>query len=206
MKDPEWLFNQVSSLQAEKLRLYVQELVLFNKKFNLFSRRQEESFCWHQILDSLLALRQILQRGPYSLISDIGSGSGFLGLVLAVLQPDQKLELFESQPKKAHFLKHVCWKMELKQVTVQMKAIQQSPHKISCGVSKAFLKWDQRLKVTAPIFEKGSVYYHLQSFQKSGKIPFISERRKKHWKMSWSRKYYYLPFLSPRVLLETTRL
>ena len=206
MQDPEWLFSLVSPLQARKLRLYVQELRVFNKKFNLFSRRQGEAFCWHHILDSLLAVRQILQRGPYSLISDIGSGSGFLGVTLAVLSPGQKLELFESQPRKAYFLKYMCWKMELKQATVQARAIQQSSHKISCGVSKAFLKWDQRLKITAPVFKKGSVYYHLQSFQKPQGIPSLSEKQKKHWKVTWNQKYCYLPFLSDRALLETTRL
>lgn len=205
MKYPEWLPHfAFSPEQKEKLALYVQELRVFNKKFNLFSRQQGGEFCWQQILESILVSSVLLKEGPYPLVSDLGAGAGFFGLTLSILNARQKIELFEPHLKKAHFLKHFCWKAGLKRTKIQVLPVQKSPHSICCGVSKAFLTLSQRLKITAPVFKTKAVYYHLQSLswkKEWEKTPLSIQNR---WKLK-TENYSFLPYIKNRVLLKTMR-
>ncbi len=206
MKQPEWLSRfAFSSEQVQKLTLYVQELTVFNKKFNLFSRKQGEVFCWQQILESFLVSRRILKNSPSSLVSDLGAGAGFFGLTLSILYSRQKVELFEPHLKKAHFLKHFCWKAELTKTKVHILPVQKSPHSICCGVSKAFLTLNQRLKITAPVFEKKAVYYHLQSPAWRQEWEKASFSLQNMWKLK-AENYSFLPYIKNRVLLKADRI
>ena len=49
---------------------------------------------------------------------DVGSGAGFPGLILKIVQPDIRLTLVEATGKKAQFLQHVAETLGLKNVQV----------------------------------------------------------------------------------------
>ena len=67
-----------------KLSLFVEELIKFNKKYNLISK-STESDVWHRhILDSAQIVKYI-EFLDYKSVSDMGSGAGFPGVVKSIL-------------------------------------------------------------------------------------------------------------------------
>jgi 16S rRNA (guanine527-N7)-methyltransferase len=69
------------------------------------------------VADSLTALDLDWVR-PASTIADIGSGSGFPGLALAVALPDAEVSLVESQRRKCDFLERACAHAEIENALV----------------------------------------------------------------------------------------
>ena len=86
----------------EKLEVYLMLLLRWNQKTNLTAVRDPEMLVQRQIGESLFAGR--LLNGAETLL-DFGSGAGFPGIPLQLLQPGLKVTLAESQGKKASFLR-----------------------------------------------------------------------------------------------------
>ena len=198
---PPWT-DTLETSHKEKLKTYAEELFHFNKKIVLYSRRQKPDFCWKMILDSYLAGKILLQDNFHSIIADIGSGAGFPGIVLAVLDTKKEFWLFEPNKKRAAFLEYICWKMDLKNTYVKNRRIQEEEGQLSCAVSKAFLSLGQRLAVAQSAFKPGAHYYHLQSLNWKKQWEEASPLIQKKWFLEEIQRYSHPPFLSERVLLR----
>ncbi|KAI0512406.1 hypothetical protein KFK09_013045 [Dendrobium nobile] len=113
------IFRTLSSRQKEQISVFVSALLEWNERMNLTSERQEGEVMERHVEDSLALLtplrRSYLSRCcPSSFPScdglklvDVGSGSGFPGLVLAIACPTWNVTLLESMQKRCFFLEHV---------------------------------------------------------------------------------------------------
>ena len=72
-----------SSDDLNKLSIFHDELLRFNKRYNLISKSTESDVWSRHILDSAQIVKYIGFDDGKSL-SDMGSGAGFPGLVLAI--------------------------------------------------------------------------------------------------------------------------
>lgn len=89
-----------------KLAAYLELLVKWNARTNLTAIREPEEMVRRHFGESLfvgVALRDRLV--PGATVLDYGSGAGFPGLPVALLLPDVRVTLAESQGKKASFLR-----------------------------------------------------------------------------------------------------
>src|SRR5271155_1847897 len=84
---------------AEMLLRLVDELELGKAQFNLTAIRDRPSMLRKHVLDSLTL--QPFLRGEA--IADVGTGAGFPGLALAIVNPQRRLTLIEATGKKARF-------------------------------------------------------------------------------------------------------
>jgi 16S rRNA (guanine527-N7)-methyltransferase len=84
---------------AEALLKLVDALELGNAQFNLTAIRDRSSMLLKHVLDSLSV--QPYLRG--SRVADIGTGAGFPGLPLAIINPQRRFTLVEATGKKARF-------------------------------------------------------------------------------------------------------
>jgi 16S rRNA (guanine527-N7)-methyltransferase len=100
--------------QADLLLRLVDELELANAQFNLTAIRDRPGMLRKHILDSLSA--QPFLRG--SRIADVGTGAGFPGLPLAVVNPDRRFSLIEATGKKARFVERTAELLGLRNVEV----------------------------------------------------------------------------------------
>lgn len=107
---------ELSKRQIECFATYLAMLKEWNLMFNLTAITEDEQIIEKHFLDSLLPLKYISIKGK-SLI-DIGSGAGFPGMVLAIVNPDARIVLLEPNNKKAKFLDVVKEKLSLNNVTV----------------------------------------------------------------------------------------
>jgi len=92
-----------SDAQLEALDEHVRLLVAWNAAINLSGIRDPAAMAREHVLDSLTAL-PILRRAGVTEFLDLGSGSGYPGLPLAITLPATRALLVESIGKKARFL------------------------------------------------------------------------------------------------------
>ncbi len=97
-----------------KLEIYVKELLLFNKKYNLISKNTEKTV-WHRhILDSAQLVKFINFNEQGSLI-DLGTGAGLPGIVLSIFNKNNKfhVKLYEKSNVKCMFLVSIKKKLKI---------------------------------------------------------------------------------------------
>jgi len=100
--------------QLGKLVAHLDLLDDWNSGMNLTAIRDRPSQLTKHLLDSLTVLPYL--QGPR--IADVGSGAGFPGIPLAIVEPHRHFSLIESTGKKCRFLEHVRDTLELKNVEV----------------------------------------------------------------------------------------
>lgn len=94
---------ELDARQAEQLLLLLDELERWNKTYNLTSIDARAEMLTHHLLDSL-AVAPLLAG---SRIIDVGTGAGFPGLPLAIIDPLRRYTLLDSNGKKVRFVAHV---------------------------------------------------------------------------------------------------
>ena len=100
--------------QLDKLVAHLDLLDDWNQRMNLTAIRDRPAQLTKHLLDSLTVL-------PYlhgERIADVGSGAGFPGIPLAIVEPHRHFSLVESTGKKCRFLEHVCDTLQLANVEV----------------------------------------------------------------------------------------
>ena len=104
--------------QIHQFEIYLEELIIWNEKFNLTSIKEPQEIVFKHFLDSLSCLSVIpkeSQQTSFSLI-DVGSGAGFPGIPLKIVYPRIRLTLVDSVGKKIDFCKHIAVTLGLKDV------------------------------------------------------------------------------------------
>ena len=105
----------LDSSGAEALLTLVDELELGNAQFNLTAIRDRLGMLRKHVLDSL-SLQPYL-RG--SRVADIGTGAGFPGLPLAIVNPQRRFTLIEATGKKARFVEQTVLRLGCDNVQVE---------------------------------------------------------------------------------------
>ncbi len=105
---------ELSESQHRQLLAYLALLIKWNKAYNLTAVRDPDEMVSRHLLDSLSVVRFI--EGERQL--DVGSGGGMPGIPLAILFPEMKVTVLDSNGKKTRFLTQV--KLELALTNLQV--------------------------------------------------------------------------------------
>ena len=143
---------QFSSKSIEKLQIFINALIVANKKHNFISKSTEVDI-WHRhILDSAQLVKFIdFSKGS---LSDLGSGAGFPGLILALFNSnkDFHVKLYEKSPVKRAFLKDIKKKLS---INVEVFAnVYKDFTDSDYLVSRAFKKLEAIIQVSREIAKK----------------------------------------------------
>ena len=105
----------LSDKQIEQFNLYEKLLVSWNEKINLTAIVEPEKIRLLHFADSASAFLSGVISGK---IADVGTGAGFPGIVLKIVNPDINLTLIDSLNKRINFLGEVVDALELKGVNL----------------------------------------------------------------------------------------
>ena len=110
------LQNQLnySAKNISDIKIFINELLKANKKHNFISKSTENVIWQRHILDSAQLVKFIdFSKGS---LSDLGTGAGFPGLILALFNKnkDFHVKLYEKSPVKRAFLKNISERLSIK--------------------------------------------------------------------------------------------
>jgi 16S rRNA (guanine527-N7)-methyltransferase len=103
----------LSGADAQRLFTLLSELSRWNKSFNLTAITGPERMVTHHLLDSLAVQADLAG----TRIADVGTGAGFPGLPLALVNPGRQFTLIDSSAKKIRFVAHAAHALGLANVT-----------------------------------------------------------------------------------------
>jgi 16S rRNA (guanine527-N7)-methyltransferase len=161
--------------QITQFKLYYQELVNWNKKFNLTTITDYQEVQIKHFLDSLtvtLALTKEELRQPGFSIIDIGTGAGFPGIPLNIFLPESRLVLLDSKAKKATFLQHIIEQLELSHAEIVVGRAEEIAHQplfrqnFTLVVSRAVASLPTLVELALPFCQIGGEFVA----QKKGEI------------------------------------
>ena len=163
------MHKNFSKTEKEKIELYVQEALAFNKKHNLFIRANKDEVFEKDILDCFPLVEKIEKE---SKILDLGSGGGFPGVVLAILRPDCEVHLLEKSQKKCYFLNKTKDTLKLNNIKVLKQTISKNNtlEEYSTITARAFSSTQNILNLTERNLKKNGKYLLLK-----GRIEKIEE-------------------------------
>ena len=132
------------------LQIFHDELLKFNKKYNLISKSTESNIWSRHILDSAQITKYIRFEDDKSL-SDMGSGAGFPGIILAIFNKNSKfhVKLYEKSNIKCDFLTNIKNKLNLEFDV--LGNYQDEEINSEYVVSRAFKKLDEIIRISREI-------------------------------------------------------
>jgi 16S rRNA (guanine527-N7)-methyltransferase len=144
----------------EAFDLYLRELLKWNEKMNLTAIRSEKGIVLKHFLDSLSVVPHLPK---ISSLLDIGSGAGFPGIPLKMIQPSLEVTLIDSVRKKIDFQSHIIRTLGLKGIGAIHGRIQDREILEALGgrfdaiIARAFSDLNALLLLSFPFLKKGGI-------------------------------------------------
>ena len=130
----------VSRETFPQFEAYCELLKKENSKINLISKSTEKEMRKRHIVDCAQTIEFIDEN--YNVCTDVGSGSGLPGIVLAIImkikKPDMKFHLYEKSFRKCEFLTAVKEKLDLNAEVFQKDIFKEKNIETDLIISRAF--------------------------------------------------------------------
>lgn len=139
--------------QLRKIRQYLENLLKWNKAYNLTAIRDPEDMVIKHLLDSLALVPHV--RGGN--ILDVGTGPGLPGIPASICDSSRNWTLIDSNGKKTRFLLQMKAELKLDNVTVikgRIEAVSTS-QRYDTITSRAFSSLQNFVGVCLPLLEEG---------------------------------------------------
>jgi 16S rRNA (guanine527-N7)-methyltransferase len=105
---------ELSAEERSRTQVFLDTLVLWNRRFNLVSQSRTDEIITKHLADSFVVASLI---GVEERIVDLGSGGGFPGIPIAIARTSP-VSLVEGNQKKASFLSEAAARCRLSHVTI----------------------------------------------------------------------------------------
>ena len=187
IKNSKFIAQYVSRETLDELNKYSLSILKKNKEINLISRSTEKSIKSRHIEDSAQII-DFIDKNDISVCTDLGSGAGLPGIVLAILmkskKPQFKVILYEKSYHKSNFLKGISKKFNLNTEINQKNIFDQKNLQTDIIISRAFKPLPVIFEISSQNFKKFK--YIILFLGKSGKE--ILKDTSREWKFDYEEK------------------
>ena len=128
-----------------QLLAFVNLLEKWNKTYNITAIRDIEQMVIYHLLDSATVYRYLKGNS----IIDVGTGGGIPGIIFAILNPQLKVTLLDSNQKKTRFVRYAQRQLKLTNITVVCQRVEkyQPQTGFDVVISRAFSEVGQFLQL-----------------------------------------------------------
>ena len=178
--------------------LFLEELFKWNQKINLTAIRSETGIITRHFLDSL-SIHPYLPKS--SSLLDIGSGPGFPGIPLKMVEPALEVTLIDSVRKKVDFQRHIIRKLGLKAIDAihgrvqEREILQRMEGRFDRVVSRAFSDLSTFLILSHPFLKEGGIALAMKGELKGEEAEDAREGEGVRYRMR-ETVHFTLPFTS----------
>ena len=187
IKNSKFIAQYVSRETLDELNKYSLSILKKNKEINLISTSTEKSIKSRHIEDSAQII-DFIDKNEIKVCTDLGSGAGLPGIVLAILmkskKPQFKVILFEKSYHKSNFLKEISKKFNLNTEIKQKNIFDQKNLQTDIIISRAFKPLPVIFEIALKNFKKFK--YIILFLGKSGK-EILKEATNK-WKFDYEER------------------
>ena len=187
IKNSELGIQNVSRETLDELNKYSLSILKKNKDINLISSSTEKTINTRHIADSAQII-DFINKNNIKVCTDLGSGAGLPGIVLAILmkpkKPEFKVIIYEKSYHKSNFLKEISKKFKLNTVINQKNIFEQKNLETDIIISRAFKPLPVIFEIASKNFKKYK--YIILFLGKSGKE--ILKVASKKWKFDYEEK------------------
>lgn len=162
-----------SSDQQLKLLTLLEQLVKWNKSYNLTAIKDPMEGLTLHLLDSLAVVPFIQQQS----ILDVGTGAGFPGLPLAIMLPQVQFSLLDSNSKKIRFIRQQIHLLGLDNVEAIHSRVEQPREERFAGIiSRAFASIQDMLELTEHLLQQDGRWLLMKGQYSEQEISSLSSK------------------------------
>jgi len=176
--------------------IYLRELLKWNQKMNLTAIRTAKGVVIKHFLDSLSVCSHI--PGHASLL-DVGSGAGFPGIPLKMVQASLQVTLIDSVRKKVDFQKHIVRLLGLRGIEAvhgrvqEEKVVQEMVERFDMTISRAFSDTATFLKLSHLLLKRGGMAIAMRGKTTEEEFQRLSMEEEERYRLQ-KQVSFVLPF------------
>ncbi len=153
--------------QTAQFARYLELLLEWNEKINLTSVTAQKDVIRRHFADSLSPMALLPDGGSMfgnASVIDVGTGAGFPGIPLKIMNPDMRLTLLDSKNKRVKFLEEVIEELSLTGVKTICARAEDAGHDDNCRgkydicVSRAVANMATLSEYCLPFLKKGGEF------------------------------------------------
>ena len=136
----------LSTTQQRTLLLYLDQLLLWNKAYNLTAITDPVEALIKHIIDCLAIITHL----PSGSLLDIGTGAGLPAVIIAICQPERQCTALDSNQKKIRFIKQISSELGLTNMHPIASRIEAHEASYEVVTSRAFASLIDFVEVAQP--------------------------------------------------------
>ena len=136
----------LSAQQQRTLLLYLDQLLLWNKAYNLTAITDPVEALIKHIIDCLAIITHL----PSGSLLDIGTGAGLPAVIIAICQPERQCTALDSNQKKIRFIKQISSELGLSNMHPIASRIEAHEASYEVVTSRAFASLIDFVEVAQP--------------------------------------------------------
>ena len=187
IKNSKLEIQNVSRETLDELNKYSLSILRKNKDINLISSSTEKTINTRHIVDSAQII-DFINKNDDNVCTDLGSGAGLPGIVLAILMkpknPSFKVVFYEKSYHKSNFLREISKKLKLNTEINQKNILNQKNLQTDIIISRAFKPLPVILDIASKNFKN---YKYIILFLGKGGKNILKESLKK-WNFDYEEK------------------
>lgn len=150
----------IADEQIEKYFKYMNLLLEWNEKINLTAITEVNEVILKHFIDSMTVLKFL---DDSKTIIDVGTGAGFPGIPISIMEQNKRITLLDSLNKRINFLNEVCNKLEINNVTTNHGRAEDFGHnleereKYDVAISRAVANMTTLVEYLLPLVKVGGI-------------------------------------------------